>query len=237
MGSVATDPRIAKALQRSPMFARLGEGDLAVLSGLGQLRHIVGGRVVFEKGSEPTEFFALLEGAARIVSPVRGAKELFVRELRPGDVFGELGVLDLEPRSAAVKTTAVSTLAAFDARDFRDFLVKSPLAALEMLRVLSSRVRDTTQRLEDQTFLKIEQRLAKALLELGQHDGVSTDEGIRIQREVTQVELAQRVGTAREGINRQLNTWEREGLIRRSESGMILCDPERLEAIAPAFAL
>lgn len=231
------DARIVKALKRSPMFARLGEGDLEVLSGLGQLRHLVGGRLVFEKGSEPTEFFALLEGGARIVSPVRESKELFVRELRPGDVFGELGVLDLEPRSAAVKTTDVSTLAAFDARDFRDFLVKSPLATVEMLRVLSSRLRDTTRRLEDQTFLKIEERLAKVLLELGHHHGVETPDGLLIQREVTQVELAQMVGTAREGINRLLNAWQRGGMIRRADGGLVLCDAARIEAIAPVVAL
>jgi CRP-like cAMP-binding protein len=232
-----SDPRIAQALKRSPMFTRLSDRDLGLLSGLGQLRHLVGGKVVFDKGSEPTEFFALLEGGARIVSPVRGSKELFVRELRPGDVFGELGVLDLEPRSAAVKTVEVSTLAAFDARDFRDFLAKSPLAALEMLRVLSSRVRETTRRLEDQTFLKIEERLAKVLLELGRHHGRETGDGLLIQRDVTQSELAQMVGTAREGINRLLNTWEREGLIQRSEAGMILRDANRIANMAPAAAL
>ncbi|MGH0037765.1 MAG: Crp/Fnr family transcriptional regulator [Myxococcota bacterium] len=221
-------------LRRSDLFAGLSDGELARIEALARERVVPEGGVIIKKGGAPTEFFALLEGEARIATEAADGREFFIRRLQPGDVFGEIAVFDRRPRTASVVATAPSRLAVFDARDLRDHLQRAPAVAIALLEVLAERVRRTHELLEDSVFLKVSARLAKVLLGLSLESGEDTGEGRRIARAISQGELARRVGTTREGINRQLSAWEKQGWLRREADHLVLLRMDRLTDLAPA---
>jgi CRP/FNR family transcriptional regulator len=221
-------------LRRSDLFARLSDAELARIEALAREREVPAGGVIIKKGGAPTEFFALLEGEARIAAQASDGREFFIRRLVPGDVFGEIAVFDRRPRTASVVATVASKLAVFDARDLRDHLQRSPGVAIALLEVLAERVRRTHELLEDSVFLKVSARLAKVLMGLLAEAGEDAPDGRRIARPVTQGELARMVGTSREGINRQLSAWEREGWLRREGDHLVVLRPDRLLALAPS---
>jgi CRP-like cAMP-binding protein len=135
-----------------------------------------------------------------------------------------------------VVATRPTKLAVIDARDLRDHLQRSPAVAIALLEVLAERVRRTHELLEDSVFLKVSARLAKVLLALSVESGEDTPAGRRIARPVTQGELARMVGTSREGINRQLSAWEKEGWLRREADHLVLLRTDRLTDLAPKEA-
>ncbi len=228
-----SDSTTPRPLRRSELFARLSDDELARIEALARVRDVAADEVILKKGGAPTEFYALLEGEARISAEAADGREFFIRRLGPGDVFGEIAVFDRRPRTANVVATCPTRLAVFDARDLRDHLRRVPEAAIALLEVLAERVRRTHELLEDSVFLKVGARLAKVLMGLALDRGEDVDDGRRIAQPLTQSELAQMVGTTREGINRQLAAWEREGWVRREEEHIVLLRPDALAALTP----
>jgi len=225
-----TEPQ--RPLRKSEFFARLSDAELSRIEALAHERRVGAGEVIIRKGGSPTEFFAMLEGEARIATSAGDGREFFIRRLLPGDVFGEIAVFDRRPRTATVVATAPTRLAVFDARELRDHLRRAPDVALALLEVLAERVRRTHELLEDSVFLKVAARLAKVLTGLARESGEDVAGGRRIAEPITQGDLAQRVGTTREGINRQLAAWEKAGWLRREGDRLILVEPDRLAALA-----
>ncbi len=230
------EPHFLKtALEGSTLFAGLSEPQLREVAGLAQQRDFANGQLVIRKNAAPTEFFALLEGEARVMAPAADGQELYLRTLRAGDVFGEIGLFDQRPRTASVETTCACRMAAFDVRDLRDYLRHNPEVALQLLRIFAERLRDTTQLLEDQVFLNSGTRLAKVLISLANEYGEEAEDAgsILIGRRFTQGTLAQMVGTTREGVNRQITAWEHAGILKRESNLLRILDRSTLESLLP----
>lgn len=150
----------------------------------------------------------------------------------PGDVFGELAVIDENPRSAsaiAVKDTVLHILT----RDrFREHLRRSPQLGLNFMRALSVRVRYNTQQMTSLTQLDVPARLARKLLELAQQYGIVESDGVRIRLTLTQSDLASLTGATRESVNKALGHFKRQGVILTQQGTITVLDPEALRDLA-----
>jgi CRP-like cAMP-binding protein len=148
----------------------------------------------------------------------------------PGEVFGELALLDSAPRSATATALEPSRLLAIDRSSFVAFLREQPDAALILLSELTARVRRLSAQVEDLMFLDIPGRLARTLLRLGEQYGRRTDRGVEIDLQITQTELGGMVGATRVSVNRLLHWFAERGLIAMDERRIVIIRPEALQA-------
>jgi CRP-like cAMP-binding protein len=150
----------------------------------------------------------------------------------PGEVFGEIGILDGQPRSATVTTLEECEMAVVDKRAFDGLLASSPPVAIKLLAVLAGRIRELTIRVEDRAFLDIPARLAKQLLWLAGNHGTEAGTRVRIDLKLSQQELGDFIGATRESVNKNLRDWSRSGFINHERDYLEILDLDALHAIA-----
>ncbi len=219
-------------LKGVPLFTGLSETERDALGRDFVRRLYRPGELIFQQ-DDPGQVLYLVEtGQVRIFVEGENGQETSVTFCGPGDVFGELAVIDEDPRSAsavAVKDTALLTLG----RDrFREHLRRSPQLALNFMRALSVRVRYNTQQMTSLTQLDVPARLARKLLELAQQYGIVESDGVRIRLTLTQTDLASLTGATRESVNKALGHFKRKGLILTQQGNITVLDPEALRDLA-----
>ncbi len=155
-------------------------------------------------------------------------KELILSLLGPRAFFGELSLLDGEPRSADAVTREDSQLLILQRVQFSSFLESRPRAVGPLLAALSRRLRRTTDMVHDAILLDIPARLAGALLRLTEARAEAGPDGTVRAPRLTQGELAEMVGATRESVNKWLGAYERQGLVRRGKGGVVVLKPDEL---------
>ncbi|MGH2524371.1 MAG: Crp/Fnr family transcriptional regulator, partial [Anaerolineales bacterium] len=185
-----------------------------------------------QQGDAGQVLYLIETGLVRIFVQGEDGQETGVNICGPGDVFGELAVIDEYPRSASA-VAMQDTLMLLLSRDrFREHLRRSPQLALNFMRTLSVRVRYSTQQMGSLALLDVPTRLARKLLELGQQHGTVEAEGVRIRLTLTQSDLASIIGATRESINKALGNFRKQGLILVQHGSITILDPEALRDLA-----
>jgi CRP-like cAMP-binding protein len=217
-------------LRNVPLFAGLTEEELSFLADRLGKRAFGKGVIIFHEGSLGETLYIIEAGKVRIFALTESGQEISVNIYGQGEVFGELSVLDGLPRSAgavAIEDTVCLTL---QRDELLQFLENCPRVALSIIRVLSARLRYTTQYAESLAFLDVCGRVAAKLLELGERYGVKRD-GIEIELRLTQGELASWVGTSRESVNKVLRMFQGQGLIEVKDLKITLLDRRGLKRL------
>jgi CRP-like cAMP-binding protein len=209
----------AAALNRVSLFTELSPDELSGLAARLRERRFPKGQIIFAQGDPGNTLYLIANGRVKIVLGSNEGKELVISVLGPGDFFGELALLDGEPRSADAVTMDACDLWLLARDDFLQFLEERPRVAVRLLAVLSRHLRRTNARAQDVAFLDVPARLARSLLELA--NGVEPFK-------VTQSELAGMVGTTRESVNKWLGYFADHGLIRLQRGSVTIVKPEAL---------
>lgn len=218
----------AQLLNQVSIFEQLEGEDLEQLSALLRTRRYAKGEVIFHQGDVGTSLYIIRKGqvAIRLSSP--DGKEVILTLLDRGDFFGELALLDGEPRSTDAVAREETDLLTIQREDFRKWLDARPKVALGLLATLSRLVRHVTQLVHDTTFLDARARLVRVLLELARNQGQPGTDGVVIPQKLTQTELANLCGLTRESTNKWLRFYVREGLLAYEGGRITLVHPERL---------
>lgn len=217
-------------LRQISLFAGLSDTALGALATRVRVRAYRKGEVLFHKDDPGTSLFLLRGGRVKISTFSSEGKEAVFTVHGPGDVFGELALLDGAPRSATATALEPSRLLTIDRTAFVAFLREQPDAALILLSELTARVRRLSSQVEDLMFLDIPGRLARTLLRLGEQYGRRTERGVEIDLQITQTELGGMVGATRVSVNRLLHWFAERGLIAIDERRIVLIRPEALQA-------
>ena len=215
------------------LFGGLSPDERAAVAALARIRTFNAGETVFAIGAPGDQMMALLRGTVRISVPSSGGKELLLARIQPGEVFGELAVLDGKERSADAVTETACTVAMLDRRDILSFFERNPSAWPSLIKVLCQRLRHTDQAFAEVALLEIPVRLAKTMLRVLQWETDSATAGPAKIR-FSQRELANMVGGSRESVNKCLRNWQRTGVVRISGGSIIISDRRALENIADA---
>jgi CRP/FNR family cyclic AMP-dependent transcriptional regulator len=202
------------ALSKVWLFSQLAREDVVRLSQLAAIKGYRERETVVAKGEPPRAFYVLLRGHAKVTAQGKDGADTAINVLGPGEVFGEIGILDGQPRSATVTTLEECEVAVIDKLAFDNLLASAPAVAIRLLSVLATRIRELTIRVEDRAFLEIPARLAKQLLWLANNHGVKDSSSIRIELKLSQQELGDFIGATRESVNKSLRDWTRQGLIK-----------------------
>jgi CRP/FNR family transcriptional regulator, cyclic AMP receptor protein len=234
-GAVASDKRPLKEagylLANCPLFDDLSPDERGAVGALARIKTFSAGEIVFAIGSPGDQMMALLSGTIRISVPSSGGKELLLAMIKPGEVFGELAVLDGKERSADAVAETACTVAILDRRDILSFFERNPSAWPGLVRLLCQRLRHTDQVFAEVAMLELPVRLAKTMLRvLSWAADSAAAEPAKIH--FSQRELANMVGGSRESVNKCLSNWQRTGVVRISGGSIIISDRRALENIA-----
>jgi CRP-like cAMP-binding protein len=182
------------------------------------------GAVVFTQGDLGSVAFIVRSGLVEIVVESADGRDLVLYEVRPGDYFGEMALLEGQPRSASAVCREASEVLAISREDLLSELQRHPTMMLRMLQAMSRRLRLADRRLQGLAFHDAAIRLAEAVWEASATQGDG-----RVAR-IRQDELAARVGVSRQTVNRVLGEWRRGGLVTLSRGEIRLPNPDRFAA-------
>jgi len=228
----AADPRAL--LAQHFVLAQLTPEELDRVVAMATERQLANGRVIFQKGDPGTSLMAVLSGRVRISAYSEDGKEVILNIIDPGQVFGEIALLDGKERTANATAMGPTKLLVLDRREFIPFLERNPKIAIRLLEVLCERVRRTSEMVESVAFLDFGARLARLLLRLAETYGKETTEGIRIDLKLSQTDLGNLIASTRESVNRQLNAWSEDGIIELERGQITILDQDALEDLAVA---
>jgi CRP/FNR family cyclic AMP-dependent transcriptional regulator len=218
----------SEVLARSPMLANLPSDSLNSLASAARRRTYRRGEVIFHQGDPGDSLHFLTEGRVKVVLDAETGEEAVIAILGPGDCFGELALIDGEPRSATVETLEPVQTLSLSRNDFMSFIRANPRAAERMLVALASMVRRADESMADLVFLDLEGRLVKKLLELAEAHGRDVDGAIEIELPMTQEDLAAMIGATRASVNKLLGWYEDRGAIQRRGRRIAIFDQDRL---------
>lgn len=224
--TMGSDP---EALLRSvPLFGNLPDEALAGLASHLRRRTFRRGTIIFHKDQTGDALYIVESGRVRIFLPGEGGEELTVDLAEPGEVVGELALLDGGPRSASIEAVEDTVVHTLGREEFRAQLASSPQMAAPLIELLSSRLRQVTEYAESLAFLDIQARTAKVLLQMAERYGVHKD-GIEIDVDITQGDLAAMVGATRERVNRALAAFRSQGVLSLRGRRIVVIDADRLK--------
>lgn len=216
-------------LASNELFRHLSAAELEGLARFTRLEKYQPNQTIFRQHDSGSTMMAVVGGRVRISRLTAAGKEVVFGILTPGDIFGEIALLDGGPRSADAVALGETELIVLDRRDFIPFLERNPTVATGMLEVLCRRIRRTNEQVEDSLFLVRDARLAKTLLNLADQFGRETPDGICIDLPMSQRELGSFVGLTRESINKQLVEWRESGLIDLTDRLITIRDMDAFE--------
>lgn len=212
-------------LSQVPLFRQLPPDTLAQLGRHLRQRHYGKGDTVFYEGDPGTSLCVVQNGRIKLGLTSTEGREIVIDLLGTGDVFGELALLDGEPRSATAVATEASDLLLLERDEFVQFLLERPTVAVALLGILSRRLRRDAQLLQDAAFLDVPARLARTILRLAEAPSAG---GPAVTPRLNQTDLAGLAGTTRETLNKWLGFFQEQGFIRWEKGRISVLEPLRL---------
>jgi CRP/FNR family cyclic AMP-dependent transcriptional regulator len=216
------------ALTASPLFQAMKPGELDEILKLASEKVWPRGATIFQKGDEGSSMMAVLRGRVRISAVSTDGREVTLNVISPGEIFGEIALLDAKPRSADATATEETTLLVVERRQFLPFLRQNDDLYLRLLAVLCDRLRRTSLALEGLALFDLPARLARLLLKLAEDYGRPCTGGTRIDMKLSQRDLSTLVASSRESVNKQLRIWREEGVVTLDDGYLVLRRPTML---------
>ena len=190
------------------------------------------GDFVFLEGEPAASLNVLAEGRVKVIRETDEGREIILRLIGPGEIFGAAGGWGeaTYPATAAVQENAVVLQLPADA--FADLVAEHPPFAQAVIRELGARLRDAEARIRDLQAERVERRIARALLRLANKTGVKTAEGIEIGVPLSRQDLAEMAGTTLSTASRTLSGWDQQGIVAAGREKVTIRRPHQLVSIA-----
>ena len=215
-------------LRRAPLFRALDDDGAVALQAGVTIVELARAERLFEEGASGNQLYVVLDGKIKLTRAAADGRENLLSVVGPGEMFGELSLFDPRPRTASAIAVTDSRLGALAHDDLRNWLTGRPDVALHLLQALAQRLRRTNDVMADLVFTDVPGRVAKALLDLADRFGAVRDEGLQVNHDLTQEELAQLVGASRETVNKALADFAARGWLQLSAKSVLLIEPDRL---------
>lgn len=235
MAATTSKQRRRAFLESVELFAGLSPAVLDRLAELSANRSLEPNQVLCHRGDEAGQLYGVLQGRLKAVGSSADGREVVFVVLGPGEVTGEIALIDGKARSATLVAIDRCELLVLGRREFLALLREDSEAAIQLCQVLAAYVRRLSDTVEDAYYHKLPVRLAKKLLVLGREHGEETPDGLRIGVKLSQREIGELVGKTREAVNKQLRSWTDAELLGMADGHLVIRDVDRLEDIADGF--
>lgn len=216
-------------LRQAPLFNGLDDDASGALESSMSAVTLRRGEILFGEGDEGDQLYVVIEGKIKLGRRSVDGRENLIAILGPGQMFGELSFFDPGPRSATATAVTDVELRSLGHSALNPVLQSHPDVAYALLNQLAGRLRRTNEVVGDLVFSDVPGRVSKALLDLASRFGRQADDGIHVNHDLTQEELAQLVGASRETVNKALADFASRGWLRLEPRSVIILDLERLK--------
>jgi CRP-like cAMP-binding protein len=199
--------------RRFALFAELDDRELASIANVAKTRRYAKDDVIFHADESGDVFCLIKEGQVKVTMISPEGKEIILSLLGPGEFFGEMALLDDEPRSATVVATEALELVTIWRSDFLQILGENFTIAKKVLAELSKRLRNASNRIESLATMDVYGRLARFFLDLAREQGKTLDNGYVAVTRPTHQAIANMIGTSRETVSRLIHDLMRQNLL------------------------
>ena len=210
---------VAETLRGVPLFQELADEELERVAGATRARTYPRNSVILFEDDPGDALYVVAGGQVKVVLVGEDGREVILSVMGPGDFFGEMSLIDDEPRSAHVIAMEDAQLFVLRREDFQHALEEHPRIAIGLLRALSRRLRRADDQIGALVLLDVTGRVAKLLLELADEE-----DGVTITRRLTHHTLAQMVGSSRETVSRTMRDLVERGCIAVNRQSIVLAD-------------
>lgn len=220
-------------LSEVALFAGLSDADMQAIGHATTMTHCVRGQQILAPDDPPDRIHIIKKGRVRVYRMSPDGKQLTLDIYEKGTILGDMGLLgqDRLPKAYA-EAIDDGVICTISPDELRRLIERYPIVGVNVIRHLSRRLQSAERELEAMAYQRVDQRLARKLLDLGQRFGVVTERGTLIQARLTQQELAEMVGTARETLAHTLGDFKRRGLLDSTNHQVTILDAERLLDVA-----
>jgi CRP-like cAMP-binding protein len=213
-------------------FADWAAADLDALLAPAHARRFDKGASVFEQGAPADSFFLLLDGHVQASKLTPDGRQIIVRYIGPGELFGIAAQIREATYPATAKAVVESLALVWPSSIWPELASRFPALSSGLLQSVGARLADANARMMEMATEPVERRLAHALLRLAERSGRSVKGGVEIDFPVTRQDLGEMVGTTLFTVSRLLSAWESEGLVESGRARIVVRRPDRLSAIA-----
>lgn len=218
---------VSDIIRSSPLFFDVPQEAYEIAEQAFRTLTLGPGQTVFEAGDEGHALYLIRAGKIKISHFNLDGREKVLAYLNPGEIFGEMSLLDDEPRSATATAVEDTVVHALYLEEYWALVRRFPQVAHNLARIVAHRLREMNREVEVLTFKEARGKVAYALLKLHRHRyGEATPQGRRMP--LTHRELADLAGTSRETVTRVLGQFQEQGLVAYSARTVELLDLEGL---------
>lgn len=207
-----------------PLFSGLSKEELEAFAELTRERSYPRGSVILFENDPGDSLFIVRSGRVKVVLIGEDGREVILGVLGIGQHFGELALIDEQPRSAHVIAMEDASLIVLRREDFRKRVEASPAVAWSLLTELSRRLRRADEKIGGLVLLDVPGRIARLLLDMAEESG-----GPAIEKSLTHQTIAQMIGASRETVSRAMKEFQDSGWITVERRRITLADPPALE--------
>lgn len=215
-------------LKKVPLFSDLNNSELKLIQRICKIKRFSAGETIFDEHTSGNCLYVVISGRVKIFR-CTGKKKKTLAYLEKGEFFGEMSLLDMEPRSASSDALAECELLVIKKDDFKKLLAKYPHISFQVMKTLSRRLRQADDEIESLSYENVFGRIAGTLLELSSKYGEETSSGTRIKMSLNHQDLAELTGTAREMVSRTLNRLKRLNYITYASGHIVITDTAKLK--------
>ena len=216
-------------LRAHPIFCDLDADAFEQLGRYAKPATLKRGATIFSKGDPGNSLIAVVSGTVKISISSPDGRSAILNLIGPGEIFGEVAVLDGQARTADATANSNCEIVVIDRREFLPFVRSQPSLAMKFIELLCTRLRWTSDQVEQVILQDLPGRLASALIRLTEkHSAAQGGRSIA----VTQQEISEMVGMSRESINKQLRAWSMRNWVRLEHGAIVVLDLGPLQEIA-----
>ncbi len=216
-------------LREVSLFEGLSDAELRKLESVVEEHSFRKNEVIFHAQDRGTTLFIIKRGRVKVSKADRRGKEIILGILEPGDFFGEMSLLDSEPRSATVSSLEPCQALIVSREQFLQFIPRHPELVMKILTTLILRLRKADEKISRLVFADAYEKVASVLMELIEERKVPLDVGTEVPLSFTRKELADLVGLSRETLTRVIAGFQRAGLVRIERRHIVIINPARLK--------
>jgi CRP/FNR family transcriptional regulator/CRP/FNR family cyclic AMP-dependent transcriptional regulator len=216
--------KLATFFAEGTLFNNLSKEELTQLAQIARERRFDRGQVIFYEGDLGGSLYIIVTGSVKIVIMADDGREHILGLLHQGDFFGEVSLIDGEPRSATAIALDNVSVVMISRDDFIRLLRENPEMSLKIMVTLCERLRKTDKHVESLAFLSAPGRVAQVLLNLAESHAPGQDKNITVSHKITRQEFASLAGTSRETLTRVLMDFQDDGLIKLEKNKIHIYD-------------
>jgi CRP-like cAMP-binding protein len=219
-------------VKKIPLFQDVSHDTLQRLVAAMEMKEIRRRQVLYLPGDPGTSVFFVNGGRVKISKVTPDGKELTLAYRGPGEIFGELVMVDGGPREEMAEATENALVSELDRVEFEKLVQREGIVAYRLTKIVAQRRRDVENKIEQLIFKDVNAKLAELLLKLANEYGIEDSRGTLVSLKITHQEMANLIGSTRETVSLTLSQFKKRGLIHIDGRKVILADREGLRALS-----